>query len=79
MGNDFYEVPEGINGNGSEKKPPLGIGPGTHIEDAIIDKNCRIGSGVRILNKDSIQDSDEDESVHGPRRNRLLAEGHERS
>jgi len=61
MGNDFYEMPEGVNGNGAEAKPPLGIGPGTHIEGAIIDKNCRIGSGVRVINTEAIEDSEEDE------------------
>lgn len=31
--------------------PPLGIGHGCHIEGAIIDKNARIGDGVRITPK----------------------------
>jgi len=31
--------------------PPIGIGPGSLIQGAIIDLNCRIGREVRILNK----------------------------
>ncbi len=61
MGNDFYEVPDSLNGDGLEAKPPLGIGPRAHIEGAIIDKNCRIGAGVRIINSEGVETSDEDE------------------
>jgi glucose-1-phosphate adenylyltransferase len=44
LGADFYdvlgvEIPRGV---------PLGIGPESHIEGAIIDKNARIGAGVTI-------------------------------
>ncbi|MFT5434815.1 MAG: glucose-1-phosphate adenylyltransferase, partial [Myxococcota bacterium] len=31
--------------------PPVGIGEGTIVHDAIIDKNARIGRNVRILNE----------------------------
>jgi glucose-1-phosphate adenylyltransferase len=61
MGNDYYEPPNGLDENGSTPMPPLGIGPGTHIEGAIIDKNCRIGSGVRVVNSERIENSDEAE------------------
>ena len=44
MGADFYETRDEVNA----KTPPVGIGAGTLIEKAIIDKNCRIGTGVRI-------------------------------
>ncbi len=37
----------------------MSIGEGAHIEGAIIDKNCRIGSGVRIENAQKLQTSDE--------------------
>jgi glucose-1-phosphate adenylyltransferase len=47
MGNDYYETlleiaarPDGI---------PMGIGEGCHIENAILDKNCRIGNNVTII------------------------------
>ena len=32
--------------------PPVGIGEGTLIQDAIVDKNARIGRNVRIVNQD---------------------------
>ncbi len=36
--------------------PPIGIGRGTVIENAIIDKNVRIGRNVRIVNESGAQD-----------------------
>jgi len=38
--------------------PPLGIGEGTLIQDAIVDKNARIGRNVRILNKQEVSEAD---------------------
>ena len=40
--------------------PPVGIGSGTEIRDAIIDKNARIGRGVRIVNRQGVVDADGD-------------------
>ena len=40
--------------------PPVGIGADTVIENAIIDKNARIGRGVRIVNEAGIKDADGD-------------------
>ena len=60
MGSDFYED-EGDEGIASDpNKPPIGIGAGTHIENAIIDKNCRIGAEVRIQFDPDVQDSPEE-------------------
>jgi glucose-1-phosphate adenylyltransferase len=44
MGNDYYETPE----RARHGAPAMGIGHGTIIERTIVDKNARIGSGVRI-------------------------------
>jgi glucose-1-phosphate adenylyltransferase len=44
MGHDFYETPERAHPGA----PPMGVGPGTIIERTIVDKNARIGAGVRI-------------------------------
>ena len=45
MGNDYYSVPS--NGNGHADEVPIGVGAGTVIDGAIIDKNCRnIATGV---------------------------------
>jgi glucose-1-phosphate adenylyltransferase len=59
MGNDFYDLPEAMNNNRIQGLPPLGIGEGSVIEGAIIDKNCRIGRNVRISNEKGVLDSPE--------------------
>jgi len=48
MGADQYESVDQISANGSLERPHIGIGAGSHIEHAIIDKNARIGAGVRL-------------------------------
>jgi len=42
-------------------QPPLGIGAGSHIEGAILDKNCRLGKNVRIVNEQRLETRGEDE------------------
>jgi glucose-1-phosphate adenylyltransferase len=37
---------------------PLGIGRGSHISNAILDKNVRIGCNVQVINKDRVQEAD---------------------
>jgi glucose-1-phosphate adenylyltransferase len=50
LGNDFYESIDGLADDAARGLPPLGIGDETVIEGAIVDKNVRIGSRVRIAN-----------------------------
>ncbi len=57
MGADYYETPEEMRQEG--QTIPLGIGDGTSIEGAIIDKNCRIGRDVRIANDARVESSPE--------------------
>lgn len=38
---------------------PMGVGDGCVIENAIIDKNARIGKNVTIRNKDGLDELDE--------------------
>ncbi len=49
MGADYYEdqIRDSVVGTGA---PELGIGPECIIEDAIIDKNARVGAGSKIVN-----------------------------
>ena len=54
MGNDFYDPPDTMVKNETNGLPPLGIGEGSVIEGAIIDKNCRIGRNVRICNEKGV-------------------------
>jgi glucose-1-phosphate adenylyltransferase len=48
MGSDYYESHASITENDLVGKPRIGIGQNTHIENAIIDKNARIGDNVTI-------------------------------
>ena len=40
---------------------PLGIGAGSVVKRAILDKNVRIGANVRVINKDRVQEADRSE------------------
>ena len=55
MGADFFESPEERielrKGGGT----PLGVGEGTTVKRAILDKNTRIGDNVVIINKDRVE------------------------
>jgi glucose-1-phosphate adenylyltransferase len=57
MGADFYESPEAVAVGDFAEQPPIGIGAGSVIEGAIIDKNCRIGQRVRIINDAELDDA----------------------
>jgi len=48
MGADYYEDESDIAKDCRKGWPPIGIGSGTRIERAIIDKNARIGHGVIV-------------------------------
>lgn len=57
MGMDFYQTREERAADTAAGKPPAGIGANSHIRNAIVDKNARIGQNVRILNKDHVQEA----------------------
>lgn len=58
MGSDFFEsIPE-LRENLDSGRPSIGIGRDTHIRRAIVDKNVRIGKGVRLLNEAGRTDYD---------------------
>lgn len=52
MGADYYETPESLRAIDDTDKPPIGIGAGSRIQGAIVDKNCRIGVGAQVVNHD---------------------------
>ena len=58
MGIDHYENPEQAAQNAQQGIPPVGIGSGCFIQNAIIDKNARIGDEVVIVNKDNVEHAD---------------------
>ena len=61
MGNDFYDMPGEIAAAKTNGGIPLGVGEGSHIEGAIIDKNCRIGCKVQVVNSGGVDSTEENE------------------
>jgi glucose-1-phosphate adenylyltransferase len=59
MGLDYYEQGRHLDENKRLGIPNSGVGAGSVIERAIIDKNVRIGPRVRIVNDTGIIDSEE--------------------
>jgi glucose-1-phosphate adenylyltransferase len=61
MGADAYERESELQADRAAGRPPIGIGNGSHIEGAILDKNCRLGQNVHILNQRKVENRGEDE------------------
>ncbi len=59
-GADFYETLEDIRACEARGVPAVGIGSESVVENAIVDKNARIGRGVRIVNESRVQEADGD-------------------
>jgi glucose-1-phosphate adenylyltransferase len=65
MGADYYQTIEDMREDRAAGLPSVGIGEETIIRRAIIDKNARIGAGVRLLNAAGELDADsEDKSYY---------------
>jgi glucose-1-phosphate adenylyltransferase len=63
MGADYYQSLEEMRADNAAAVPRLGIGEQSLIRKAIVDKNARIGSGVRLLNEAGVLYADaEDKS-----------------
>jgi glucose-1-phosphate adenylyltransferase len=58
MGADYYQTFEDMRDDLVAGLPRVGIGEGTTINRAIIDKNARIGSGVRLINEAKVVEAD---------------------
>ena len=58
IGADRYETPEERALNRQRGVPDVGIGANTIIERAIVDKDCRIGRDVRIVNVNRQQEDE---------------------
>ena len=61
MGNDFFESPAERNALRQRGGTPVGVGRGTTVKRAILDKNARIGDNVTIVNKDNVEEADRPE------------------
>ncbi|WP_126971221.1 glucose-1-phosphate adenylyltransferase [Gynurincola endophyticus] len=58
MGSDYFETIDEMNRARERGMPPIGIGNNCLIQNAIIDKNCRIGHNVQIKGDQSLENSD---------------------
>jgi glucose-1-phosphate adenylyltransferase len=58
MGSDYYQSIDDMRAEIAAGLPRIGIGEDTIIRRAIIDKNARIGSNVRLLNESGIENAD---------------------
>ncbi|MEM8679253.1 MAG: glucose-1-phosphate adenylyltransferase [Planctomycetota bacterium] len=61
MGADWYETDEALQSCVERQVPPLGIGEGSEVIGAILDKNCRIGRKVSIHNRHQLQQAEVNE------------------
>jgi glucose-1-phosphate adenylyltransferase len=59
MGLDYYEQDRHLAENAKAGHPNIGIGAGSVIENAIIDKNVRVGRNVQIRNAPGLIESEE--------------------
>jgi glucose-1-phosphate adenylyltransferase len=59
MGADYIEK----DSVAATKQLPVGIGSGSTIVGTILDKNCRIGTNVRITNEKKIENQGEDDAI----------------
>ena len=59
MGADYFESDAEISANTKQGVPKMGIGHDCEIRSAIIDKNARIGSGVKLVNAFNIKEKTE--------------------
>jgi glucose-1-phosphate adenylyltransferase len=58
LGNDEYESAAEAEAADAAGLPRQGIGSGTVIDRAIIDKNCRIGRNVRVINARELESTE---------------------
>jgi glucose-1-phosphate adenylyltransferase len=57
MGSDTYETPEEMAAAQAAGRPLLGIGEGSIVDGVIIDKDCRIGRNVSIINEHKVMNT----------------------
>jgi len=60
LGADYYETLDELDRGSGRGAPPIGVGEDSIVAGAILDKNARIGRGVRILNEAGVQEKDGD-------------------
>ena len=60
LGADYYETTTHTGPRARRDRPALGIGRGAVLDRVIVDKNARIGDGVRLTNERGIDQADGD-------------------
>ncbi len=63
MGADFFESEQEFSQNKADGIPDVGIGENCEVRNTIIDKNVRIGNGVKLINSRNIKDEDSENYV----------------
>src|SRR6266550_483226 len=58
MGADYYQTLEDMQADRAAGRPWIGIGEGTIVRRAIVDKNARIGAKVKLLNEAGAENAD---------------------
>ncbi|MEO1350477.1 MAG: sugar phosphate nucleotidyltransferase, partial [Cyanobacteria bacterium J06635_15] len=61
IGADYYEPLSESSQHLTRGKVPIGIGEGSIVRRAIIDKNARIGRNVQIVNKENIEEAERED------------------
>ena len=61
LGADYFESAEQRLALRQRGGIPVGVGKGTTVKRAILDKNVRIGNNVTIVNKDNLEEADRPE------------------
>ncbi len=56
MGADYYESADDLRASAAQGLPAVGVGRNCEIRNAIIDKNARIGDGVKLINASGTRD-----------------------
>lgn len=64
MGADYMETDQELEALVANGGVPVGIGSGSMIHGAILDKNCRIGRHVQVINRLSVSESDQFEPCY---------------
>ena len=57
MGADYYESADQKAAVLAAGGIPIGIGEGSYITNAIVDKNSRVGKNVKIINKEGVSEA----------------------
>ncbi len=60
MGADYYESDQQRETLLSQGRLPIGVGDNTEVSNTIVDKNARIGKNCKIMNKQGIEESNQE-------------------